>query len=138
MSTKIHDFILGCVARKIRELGYEIIAYQGDYKKISDMTFKLPIKIKKHRPDILGFKKDISKICIGEAKTEGDLFSKRTSEQFSDYYEAIKNPKINAELVIGIPNSCENDLLNLLYCLDMRGNQNVTYVCIPKELFPNE
>jgi len=138
MGTKIHEFILMCVARKIRERGYEIIAYQGDSKKISNMSFKLPAKIKRHRPDIIGIKQEILKICIGEAKTASDLFSKRTSEQFFDYYEAIKNPIITAELVIGIPSFCENDLLNLLSSLNMKGNPNVTYICIPKELFPNE
>jgi len=138
MSTRIHEFILMCVARKIRERGYEIVAYQGDFKKISSMSFKLPMKIKRHRPDIIGLSKDESKICIGEAKTAGDLFTKRTNEQFSDYSEVIKNPVSKAELIIGIPRSSENDLISILSNLTIRENPNVTYLCVPEELFPNE
>jgi len=138
MSTKIHEFILTCVARKVREKGYEIVAYQGDYKKISSLSFRLPMKIKRHRPDIIGISKDKSKICIGEAKTAGDLFTKRTNEQFFDYSEIIKNPLLKAELIIGIPKSSENDLINILSKLAIRENPNVTYLCIPEELFPNE
>jgi hypothetical protein len=138
MSTRIHEFILSCVSRKVRERGYEIVAYEGDYKKISNISFKIPMKIIRHRPDIIGLNKNQSKICIGEAKTYGDIFSKRTKEQFSDYSEVIKDPNIEAELIIGIPKDSEQDLIDLLSKITLREHPNVTYLLVPKELMPNE
>lgn len=139
MASKAHQLIAGLVVRKIRQEGYQIISFDGNEAIISDISLKAPPIIKKHRPDILGIRLLDKKICIGEAKTSNDLYSKRTKEQIQDYSNLIlDNTKGVCELIIGIPKSCENKLEILLKNLGIHGNLNVSYVWMPDELLPNE
>lgn len=55
MASKVHQFILSLIVRKMKAEGYEIVAYDGDYSKIENMALKIPFKIMRHRPDKLAF-----------------------------------------------------------------------------------
>lgn len=139
MASKAHQLIAGLVVRKMRQKGYQIISFDGNEAIISDISLRVPPIIKKHRPDILGIRILDKKICIGEAKTSNDLYSKRTKEQIKDYSNLIlADQKEPCELIIGIPKSCENKLEMLLKNLGIHGNSNISYVWMPDELLPNE
>ncbi len=137
MASKAHQFIAMCILRKIREKGYEIIAFEGDYTKVDTIPFHIPPQIIHHRPDILGIKRDTLDLCIGEAKTAKDLFTKRTKEQLSDYISLMSsNIFNNCELIIGIPQSAERKLKKLLVNLNIFNTKNLSYLMIPKNVIP--
>lgn len=137
MASKAHQFIASCIVRKMREEGYDVIAFEGDYTKIGDIRYRIPFSIKKHRPDIIGISKDKSRICIGEAKTFEDLLSKRTKEELSDFAN-IKIEDLKCKLIIGVPKSSESLLKQILQNIEIYENPNISYLLIPEELFPNE
>jgi len=137
MASKAHQFMVMCISRKMREEGYEIIALEGDYTKISTIPFKIPPKIIRHRPDIISISENKS-ICIGEAKTNEDLLSKRTKEQFLDYANIINNSNGRCKLIIAIPKTGESLLKKILKNLNLEQNKQVSYLTIPEILFPRD
>ena len=91
MVSKTHQFMLSLVAIKMRSIGFEPIAYDGDSHQIGTIKLNIPPTIQNHRPDIVGMNQN-NKFCIGEVKTENDISSKRTKQQlidFSQKYEFI-------------------------------------------------
>ncbi len=134
--SKIHQFIMFAIARKMRLEGYEIIAYDGDYSKIENIDLKIPFRIIRHRPDLIGISLDKSKICIGEAKTSSDLRSERTKEEFVDFASIGNEIGTYVKLIIGIPKSSNFLLLKLIDELKLK-DKNFDYILVPEELFPN-
>jgi hypothetical protein len=139
MPSQAHQFLVMCIARKIRENGYEIVALDGDYTKVSDIPFKVPPTVMRHRPDIIGVSIGDIRVCIGEAKTKSDLSSERTKEQFVDYANVIlEESKPKCELMIAIPKSAEDALIRLLRRLDIYESDNVSYLTVPEMLLPHD
>lgn len=137
MASKIHQFILSLIVRKMKLEGYEIIAYDGDYSKIENMALKIPFKIMRHRPDIIGISLDKSKICIGEAKTDSDLRSDRTKEEFVDFASIGDTIGKSIKLIIGIPKSSNLLLFKIINELKLQNKNNIEYIIVPEELFAN-
>lgn len=133
MASKVHQFIISCLVRKIRDKGYEIIAFEGNWETIGMTKLKIPPCVLRHRPDVIGINTSATNFCIGEGKTQNDLKNVRSKEQFIDF----ANEK-NCELIIGIPKSSEKILLSLLKEINLFERKNVSYVLIPEVLFPNE
>jgi hypothetical protein len=139
MPSQAHQFLAMCIVRKIREKGYEVVALDGDYTKVSDIPFKIPPKVMRHRPDIIGVRIGDMRVCIGEAKTKSDLSSERTKEQFMDYAKVILDEsKPKCELMIAIPKSAEDILIKLLKRLDICENDNIFYLTVPELLLPHD
>lgn len=137
MASKIHQFILSLIVRKMKEKGYEIIAYDGDYSKIENQDLKIPFKIIRHKPDVIGITPDKSQICIGEAKTKRDLYSERTRNEFLDFSSIDEEIGKSVKLIIGVPKSSNFLLLKIINELNLQGNKNIDYIIVPEELFPN-
>ena len=114
--------------------GYEVVSFDGNEGLIANISLNVPPIIKKHRPDVIGINIRNKKICIGEAKTDSDLSSKRTREQFRDYSNLITKSGNLCELIIGIPRSSEKKLRKILLYLDLIGKNNISYVWMPDEL----
>jgi len=139
MASKLHQMILGLVVRKMQEKGYEIVAFDGKEAWPNRKNIRIPTKIKRHRPDAIGFNFNENSVCVGEAKTKQDLFSKRTREQLIDYSATkTKSTNKNVEIILGIPQSAEKDLLNLLISLNLYKKPFISYVLLPKQLVENE
>ena len=130
MASKAHQFILELVARKMRSMGYEPVAYDGDSFQIGRVKLNLPPTIRNHKPDIVGIN-TLSKFCIGEAKTQNDIFSDRSKKQFVDFSK-------QGELIIGSPKSAEHGLHSQLKRLGLLFNRNVSLLAVPDELIPND
>ena len=137
MASKIHQFILSLIVRKMKLDVYEIIAYDGDYSKIENMALKIPFKIMRHRPDIIGISLDKSKICIGEVKTNSDLRSGRTKEEFVDFASIGDAVGKSIKLIIGAPKSSNHLLFKIITELKLQNNNNIEYIIVPEELFAN-
>lgn len=139
MASKAHQFLVTCIVRKMREKGYEVVAFDGDYTKVSDIPFKMPPKVMRHRPDILGMNVQDTRLCIGEAKTLNDLTSTRTKEQLEDYANVIlEESKPKCELIVAIPKSAEDTLISMLNSLGINASDNVSYLTVSEVLFPDD
>lgn len=139
MPSKMHQMLIGLINRKMLEKGYLPVAYDGWKYSINNSIIHIPPKIGRHRPDIVGIHPDTRVICIGEAKTLNDLSSKRTKEQFIDYANIIGySSKEKFELIIGIPFSAENYLLQLLLRLALDKLSNISYIILPEELVEDD
>jgi len=135
MPSRLHQMIVGLIGRKMRERGYEIVAFDGNEYMFDGQEVKIPPAIGRHRPDIIGYDFETKGICVGEAKTQGDLSSSRTREQLHDYSTVrMHSDGQNMEIILGIPKSAENDLIRLLKRLGLYGKNYISYVWIPEDL----
>ncbi len=112
----------------MRVSGFEPVCVEGKSGLVDSL--KLPPKIIRHRPDLIGVNKNYE-ICIGEAKTMYDIHSKRTKEQIEDYYKAGCN------IIIGCPSSCYEYSSNLIKKI-LPNLEKATILKIPEELMPND
>lgn len=135
VASKIHQFILALIVRKMKSEGYEIIAYDGNYSKIENMALRIPFTIIRHRPDLIGISLDKSKICIGEAKTNSDLRSDRTKEEFVDFASIGDVIGKNIKLIIGVPKNSNLILFKIIKELKLQNNKNIEFLIVPEELF---
>ncbi|MBA7490487.1 hypothetical protein ES702_01025 [subsurface metagenome] len=138
MPTKFHQMIVGLIGRKMREKGYDIVAFDGNDYLFDGQKLNIPLPIKRHGPDIVGFKFETKEICVGEAKTSEDLFSKRTKEQLLDYSntKGLSTGK-HIEIILGIPKSAEGNLIRLLRELNLFKKGFISYIWLPEELVDN-
>lgn len=138
MPKKLHQMIVGLIGRKMREKGYDIVAFDGNEYLFDGQKINIPPSAKRHRPDIVGFKFETKEICVGEAKTSKDLFSKRTKEQLLDYsnIKGLSTGK-HIEIILGIPKSAEGDLIRLLSELNLFEKDFISYIWLPEELVDN-
>lgn len=135
MPSKLHQMLIGLIGRKMKEKDYEVVAFDGNTFRFDGQKLKLPPTIKRHRPDIIGINIINKRICIGEAKTRGDLNSHRTKEQLIDY--STTRTKTNNELVeiiIGVPESAVGDLKRLLINLGLSNNDKISFLFLPEVL----
>lgn len=138
MHSKLHQMLVGLIARKMREKGCDMVAFDGRDYLFDGQKLHVPPKIKRHRPDIIGFKSETKEVCVGEAKTREDLFSKRTKEQLLDYSgtKLVSTGK-HIEIIVGIPESAREDLVQLLQRLNLSGEDFISYIWLPEELVDN-
>lgn len=139
MASRAHQLIIGLIVRKMRSNGYEIVSFDGNESLITDISINAPLTIKRHRPDVIGVDIKNKKICIGEAKTDSDLTSKRTKEQFIDYSNLSTKSGSLCEFIIGIPQSSESRLKLILLDLGLVKKSNISFIWMPDEfLLDNE
>lgn len=139
MPTRLHQMIVGLIGRKMREKGYTVISFDGNDYLFDGHKLNVPPLIKRHRPDIIGFKFETKEVCVGEAKTKEDLFSHRTKEQLLDYASTRGvSTRKNIEIIIGIPKSAEGDLIKLLKELKLFERDFISYIWLPEELVNND
>lgn len=134
MASRAHQLITGLIARKMTEKGYEVVGFDGNESIISDISLDVPPKIKRHKPDLIGVNIENKNICIGEAKTDSDLTSKRTKEQFLDFANTKTKRGNKCDLIIGVPKSSKNKLEIILNELKLNNKSNVTFIWMPDEL----
>ena len=139
MATRIHKMLVDLIARKMKMKGYTVVAIEGNLLKLSkNERMPIPLKIKRHRPDIIGINLSTRRLCIGEAKTATDLFSKRTIDQFNDFSGIIgKNSGEKAELILGVPQRSLETLSDLLRKINLP-RDDISIVFLPEELVEDE
>lgn len=129
MTSIKHQFMVDCIIRKMRLLGFEPCCLDGKSTLISFIN--LPKRVIRHRPDVIGINKG-NKLCIGEAKTKTDIFSCRTKEQIVDYASA------GFYTLFACPKSGYSQLNGLVQRLCQNNKRNTSILKIPDELIPNE
>lgn len=132
MAGKKHQFILGLIIKKIREDGFTIFSIDGNCDGAFGIRTKLPPKILRHRPDVIAINED-GQICIGEAKTDSDINSIRTSEEINDYANTELNGK-PCFVIIGIPKSSISNLNKLLLKMGLKKADNIFILQVPDEI----
>jgi hypothetical protein len=132
MTSKRHQFILGLIIKKIIQDGFTVKSIEGKLIAASYEKFDLPPKILRHRPDVIAVNED-GQICIGEAKTERDLYARRTKEEFLDFSNVILNGKF-CILVIGIPATAKDALEEVQKELNICQKDNIRILYVPEEI----
>jgi len=132
MASKKHQFILGLIIKKMKEDGFIVKCVDGKYNEAFSTYVQVPPKLLKHRPDAFGVNQD-GIVAIGEAKTENDIQSLRTSEQLSDYSNIELNGN-NCRIYVGIPKSANKLLTNLIIKLGLINNTNLIILNIPDDI----
>ena len=133
-ASKEHDLIVALVARSIRQHGFDLVALESSLDWLFGKDFKLPPAIVLHRPDILGVRRALPNLCIGEAKTCSDLRSKRTRRQLLDFSQTrIGDTGEFCQVIIGIPQDCEMILNRLLADLGIPASR-MTVLQVPRAL----
>lgn len=132
MAGNRHQFILGLVVKKMREEGAELYGIDGNYPGLFGGKVPLPPQILRHRPDAIGIKNN-GQLCIGEAKTEGDIQNARTYEQLQDFTSVeINNSK--CEVFVGVPQSSKNNFRKSLDKTGLKECDNLHVLYIPDEI----
>lgn len=131
MATRAHQFIADLVARRMNIDGYEVVSFEGENSS-EEIKLKLPPKILRHRPDLIGTKQD--SLAIGEAKTAND-FRERTKEQLEDFTEGLKLIGQDYKVYLGIPLSAE-DKVNRMIKLWNINTSYLDILTIPDRLLP--
>lgn len=132
MAGKKHQFILGLIIKKIREDGFTIVSVDGKCSGTFGLKTELPPTILRHRPDVIAINED-GQICIGEAKTESDIKSLRTSEELLDYCNILLND-MPCHVIVGIPQKAKNDFNNLLMKIGLCNKSNIFVLQVPNEI----
>ncbi len=135
-ATKEHELIVAMVARYMRKRGYDLVAFDCSLSWLFGDSFRLPPAIVLHRPDVLGVRKEAPLVCIGEAKTRGDIRSARTRHQLKDFAEAkAGDAGMRCEVIVGIPADCKQALKQVLSSLGVPP-ERITVIPVPRPLLP--
>ncbi|MCQ6962436.1 hypothetical protein [Methanolobus chelungpuianus] len=137
MASHTHQRILSLIVKKMIHEGYEIVAFDGDYTTLEKIPVNIPFKVLRHRPDVIGITRDMSKLCIGEAKTSSDLRSTRTKEEFIDFALIGDHVYKEVNLIIGAPLSSKKVLFKVIENLNLSSNKNIQYLFVPEALLSN-
>ncbi|MBS3910066.1 MAG: hypothetical protein KGZ93_10685 [Actinobacteria bacterium] len=136
MASQKHQFIVGLVIKKIRQAGYEITAVDGKYPGLLGDKLPTPPTVLRHRPDVVGIN-EAGQVCIGEAKTEEDAFSKRTIEQIDDFSMLELNGFL-CELTIGVPADIKTAFVSLLRSYGFISRKNINVFYVPSEIISDK
>lgn len=134
MASKAHQFIADLIARRMNLEGYEVVGFEGA-SEVEAIKLKLPPKILRHRPDLIGIKP--SGVAIGEAKTADDL-TVRTLEQLQDFTNDTNwSNQIGHQVFFGIPMSVQDKFQKIIKDLGVN-DENLTILPVPDRLLPYE
>ncbi len=120
----------------MRQCGFGIIYLDGNYRDVDTKKFSIPPKIINHKPDVVG-EKNSDIFCIGEAKTENDIFTERTKKQIVDFFSIVQGNSEN-KLILGIPIRAKENLNKVLSNLRVIDSPQVDIILVPEQLLPNE
>jgi hypothetical protein len=134
MASINHDFIVAAIGRKIKSYGCKIIYLDGRWTESEPQRLNIPPKILFHRPDIVGEKEEAF-FCVGEAKTENDINSKRTQTQILDFLSLVEiNPQ--NRLIFGLPQNSQARFERILHKMGVLGERQLEIIYIPDLLLP--
>lgn len=134
-----HRMLCDLIARKMREEGYVPVAFDGRRFMAGNDEVRVPPRIGRHRPDVLGYDPSTKTLCIGEAKTGNDLHSQRSKEQLTDYADIIgMSSGERVRLIIGVTNRMQQELLTALEELGLQDRKNISYILLPEELIGSD
>lgn len=130
MAGKRHQFIVGLLIKQMRYFGCRIKYVDGAF--LGGDKLNLPPNVLRHRPDILGVTSE-GQICIGEAKTEGDINTKHFREQIEDFTKLSLNG-MKCEVFFGIPSLAEQELEMVLKEMGLRDYDHLHILLVPEEI----
>jgi len=136
LASKEHNLIVSIICGQLQRSDFNIIYLDGNYTDFSMEGKTIPPKIIKHRPDIIAENNEGS-FCIGEAKTQSDLFSERTKTQFIDFLSFVCINKKN-RFIIGIPKGSILILNKLLSNLEIINHPQICIIQVPNFLLKSE
>ena len=130
MASEKHQIIAGIVARKMKEMGYSIVAFDGKSFWIGEKEIHIPLALVKHRPDLIGINAN-NEICIGEAKTTIDITTKRTRRQLIDFSNIKSKSDREVMFFVGTPLSGKQLILNIIQEVGLKNKNNLVIITVP-------
>lgn len=131
MLTRQHQRILAIVLKRMMQHGFMLVAADGRTEGLGGSDMGRPVAFGRHRPDAIGIATD-GRICIAEAKTIGDVASRRTREQLEDYL--VSAGRGYALVLLGYPSSADSAIQNLLVSIGASGCPQLECISVPDEL----
>lgn len=92
-----------------------------------------PPNIEGRIPDVFAQSGTLSRMIIGEAKTERDIETQRSRKQFADYLRFLGMQK-QSLLVIAVPWHCVNQTRSLIRSIQGRTNTNHVEIIVLEKL----
>lgn len=131
MPTRQHQRILALVLKRMKVLGFSVVAIDGRTEAIAPAAAPRPQAFGRHRPDALGCSAD-GGLCIGEAKTADDLGSPHTREQLEDYLTVHGSDY--PLVLLGYPRSADPSVRRLLDAIGATDCPQLELIPVPDEL----
>ena len=132
MAGKEHQFILGLVIKQMRLFGCEITHVDGTYRGKQNESVPLPPRVVHHRPDAMGITA-LGQVCFGDAKTEGDIRSRRTKEQLLDFLTMELNG-LPCAVFLGVPSRAKENAVKLLREMGLLDHSHLRLIFVPEEI----
>lgn len=135
MPSDTHQLILRFVIARMALEGFSLTHWDGEHAKClggGKVPLPVPPSLGSHRPDAICYHSKNQIWGIGEAKTENDLTSPRTSTQIKQFSNVtMSNNQRPCHLFFGVPSSSVLIARKLLVKNGLQGKQNIHLLAIP-------
>lgn len=129
MAGASHRRLVQLLITRIQVLGYRVVASDQGYTILGRGPVPIPPLVARHSPDVIGTRSNDPIICIGEAKTPGDLKSRRTREQLKDFASLP-----DSLVIVAVPFSALGRLRDTLTELGIEESPRFQCMAVPDEL----
>jgi hypothetical protein len=129
MASDVHKRLVQLLIPRIVGLGYRIVACDQRYPVFMEERPVVPPTISRHSPDIIGARDLDPILCVGEAKTAGDVGSKRSREQLADF---AGTP--DCMVIVAVPSSALGLLQSVMSMEGITIGSRFECMAVPDEL----
>lgn len=129
MPGSTHKALVRVLALRMNALRYKVIAGDWNYPLLGSRQLRKPPAVGKHQPDLVGWRVEPPRLCIGEAKTAGDLEGARTRRQLVDFCKVE-----GGCVLVAVPNRALPRLREIVLELGLREGPALECIGVPEPL----
>ncbi len=129
MAGASHRKLVQLLITRMQALGYRVVASDQGYAVLGRDNVPTPPLVARHSPDVIGARSEDPIICVGEAKTPGDLRSRHTCEQLRDFASLP-----DSLVIVAVPFSALAKLRETLRELGIEESPRFQCMAVPDEL----
>ncbi len=129
MAGASHRKLVQLLITRMQALGYRVVASDQGYAVLGTDSVPIPPSVARHSPDVIGARSADPIICVGEAKTPGDLRSRHTREQLRDFASLP-----DSLVIVAVPFSALGRLRETLTELGIEESPRFQCMAVPDEL----
>lgn len=124
-----HRKLVQLLITRMQALGYRVVASDQHYTVLGHDSVPIPPSVARHSPDVIGARSEDPILCVGEAKTPGDLRSRHTREQLRDFASLP-----DSLVIVAVPRSAIGSLRETLRELGIDEGPRFQCMAVPDEL----
>jgi hypothetical protein len=129
MPSSTHQLLVQMLVPRMHALRYQIVASDLYYYQLGRLRLDSPPVLARHRPDLLGVRGRSPRFCIAEAKTAGDLRTRHSKEQLSDFASVP-----DAMLLVAVPSGALATLERVVGDLGIQTGPRFECLAVPEAL----